>query len=165
MVTFTMRHDLECDPARFWALFLEREFNRKLYAWLEFPEWDIVEQHEDDKEIVRRVHAIPKMEAPGPVAKVLGSSFGYTEEGHFDRAAQTYRFSMKPSTLEGKLRNEGVVRCEGRGHGKSTRIVDVSAEAKIFGVGGMIESAIEKSHRSVWGKSVEFFDRWVKEHP
>jgi hypothetical protein len=164
-MNFTLRHELDVDVKRFWELYFDRDFNPKLYAFLEFPEWTLIEQREDAAAITRVVRAIPKLDAPAAVAKVLGSSFGYTEEGRFDRAAQRYTFSMKPSTMEGKLRNEGVLRCEPLGAGRCTRIVDVTAEAKVFGLGGMLESAIEKSHQTVWGKSVEFFNRWVREHP
>ena len=42
------------------------------------------------------------------------------------------------SELTDKLRNEGSVKCESRGEGKSKRVVDIVAEAKVFGIGGMI---------------------------
>ena len=165
MGKFTMTHDLACDPDRFWTLFFDRDFNVKLFATLEFPEWHIVEQREEEKEIVRIVRAIPKMEAPAPVAKMLGDRFGYREEGHFDRASKIYKFVIEPSAMKEKLRNEGTVRCEPAGPGKSKRIVDITAEAKVFGIGGLIESSFEKSYRTGWGKSAEFFNRWVEEHP
>jgi len=165
MLRFTLRHDLEMSPERFWSLYLDDAFNAKLYAHLEFPEWKVVEVKEDDREILRVVRAIPKLEAPAAVAKLLGPSFGYTENGRFDKATKTYSFTMKPSTLEGKLRNEGVVRAEPRGEGTCTRVVEITAEAKIFGLGGTIEAAIEKSHRSVWDKSAPFFTQWAKDHP
>jgi hypothetical protein len=165
MLKFTLRHDLECDPKRFWEVYFDRDFNTKLYAFLGFPEWTLVEQREEPDATVRVARAIPKMEVPGPVAKLLGSSFAYTEEGRFDRAAKTYRFSMKPSTLADKVHNEGVLHVEPRGTDGCTRVVDLTAEAKVFGLGGMIEAATEKNHIVVWGKSVDFFNRWVKEHP
>ena len=64
-----------------------------------------------------------------------------------------------------KLRNEGTVKCEPRGDGKSTRVVEIIAEAKVFGLGGMIESSFEKSFRTGWQKSAEFINKWVKDHP
>jgi len=165
MTTFTMQHELDCTPERFWQLFFDRDFNEKLFAALEFPEWKLLDQRDEEKEIVRIVKATPKMEAPGPVAKVLGSSFGYTEESRFDKATKTQRFVIKPTTMADKLRNEGTVRCEPVGEGRCRRVVEVLAEAKIFGVGGMIESSLEKSFRTGWQKSADFINRWVKEHP
>ena len=165
MATFTMRHDLDCDPDTFWRLFFEKDFNEQLFKALEFPEWKLIDTKETDKEIVRNVKATPKMEAPGPVAKLLGSSFGYDEEGRFDKATKTHKFIIKPNVMTEKLRNEGTVKCEPRGDGKSTRVVEIIAEAKVFGLSGMIESSFEKSFRTGWQKSADFINKWVKEHP
>jgi hypothetical protein len=165
MVKFTVRHELQMPPARFWTLFFDRDFNAGLYRFLQFSEWQVVEQREDDAGLVRVVRAVPKIDLPAAVTKLIGPSFAYTEEGRFDRATQTYRFWMKPSALEGKLRNEAMIHCEPLGADRCTRVVDVVAEAKVFGLGGLLESVIEKNHRAMWSRSVEVYDRWAKEHP
>ncbi|CAN5703002.1 hypothetical protein BH11MYX4_BH11MYX4_66310 [soil metagenome] len=165
MSTFTMKHELECDVERFWKLFFEAEFNEKLFKALEFPEWKLVEQKETDTQIIRKVKATPKMDAPAPVVKLLGSSFGYDEVGTFDKASKTLKFVIKTNVMTEKLRNEGTVKCEPRGEGKSTRVVEIIAEAKVFGLGGMIESSFEKSFRTGWQKSADFINAWVKDHP
>ena len=165
MTTFTMKHDLECDEDRFWKLFFEREFNEKLFKQLQFPKFELVEVREEEKEIIRVIKAVPKLNAPGPVQKVLGDGFGYTEEGRFDRATKVFKFVVKPNKLEGKLKNEGSVRIESTGDNKCRRIVDVVALAKVFGVGGMIEKMTEQSFRDGWGESANFINKWVKEHP
>lgn len=164
MATFSMTHELSCTCDRFWELFFDREFSKGMFAALEFPQWEIIEQREDDKELVRVVRATPKLDAPAPVAKVLGSGFSYTEEGRFDKATKTFRFVIKPSTLADKLRNEGTVRCEPLEGDRCRRVVDVIAEAKIFGIGGMLESTTEKSFRKGWGDGADYINRWLKEH-
>ena len=135
MATFTMKHELECDCERFWKLFVDVEFNVALYKALEFPEW-----------------------------KLLGSSFGYDEVNRFDKVSKTAKFVIKTNVLTEKLRNEGTIKCEPRGEGKSLRIVEIIAEAKVFGVGGMIESSFEKSFRTGWQQSADFVNKWVKDH-
>lgn len=165
MATFTMRHELDCDCERFWKLTFEPEFNVALFKALEFPVWTVKELKETDTEIIRTVKAIPKMDAPAAVKKLLGSSFGYDEEGRFNKATKQLKFIIKPNVLTDKLRNEGTVNCEPRGEGKSTRIVTIIAEAKVFGVGGMIESSFEKSFRTGWQGSADFINKWVKERP
>ena len=165
MATFTMRHELDCDCERFWTLFFEKDFNEALFKALEFPEWKLLDTKETNTSIVRTVKATPKMEVPAAVAKLLGSSFGYDEVGTFDKASKTLKFVIKANVMTEKLRNEGSVKCEPRGEGKSTRVVEITAEAKVFGVGGMIESAFEKSFRTGWQKSADFINKWVKEHP
>ena len=146
-------------------LFFEKDFNEALFKALEFPAWKLVDTKDTETEIVRTVKATPKMEAPAAVVKLLGSSFGYDEVGRFDKASKTLKFVIKTNVMTEKLRNEGTVKCEARGDGKSTRVVEIIAEAKVFGVGGMIESSFEKSFRTGWQKSADFINSWVKDHP
>lgn len=165
MPTFQLKHEIECTPERFYKLFTDKEFNEALYKSLEFPEWKILDVKETDKEIIRTVKATPKMEAPGPVVKALGASFGYTEESRFDKGTKMQSFAIKPSSMADKLKNEGKVRIEAVGSDKCMRIVDITIEAKVFGIGGIIESSLEKSLRAGWNKSADFTNKWVKEHP
>src|SRR3954466_10855348 len=105
MGTFTMRHELDCDCDRFWKLFFDKEFNVALFKALEFPEWKLIDDKETDTEIVRTVKATPKMEAPAAVQKLLGSSFGYDEEGRFNKATKTHKFVIKTNVMTEKLKN------------------------------------------------------------
>jgi hypothetical protein len=164
MAKFTLTHEIECDPEQFWKLFFDKEFNQTLFKQhLGFPAFDVVEQRETDREIYRKVSGTPKMDVPGPVAKVLGSSFTYVEEGTFDKATKTWRWKMTPSAMPDKLRNEGTVRVEPAGPGKSRRISEIVAEAKVFGIGGLIESAAEKNLRDGWDKSAHYMNQWIRE--
>ena len=165
MSTFTMRHELDCSPEHFWKLFFEPEFNEQLFKALEFPTWKLLETKETDTQIIRTVKATPKMDAPAAVVKLLGSSFGYDEVTTFDKASKTTTFVIKTNVMTDKLKNEGTVACEPRGEGKSTRVVTIVAEAKVFGLGGMIESSFEKSFRTGWQNSANFINKWVKDHP
>ena len=165
MTSFTMTHDLDCDVERFWALYFDRDFSTKLFRSLEFPRWEIVDERTVGDEVVRVVEATPKLDVPAAIAKVLGPGFGYREESRFNRTTKVLVFTVKPNALEGKLRNEGTVRCEPAGEGRCRRVVEVVAEAKVFGVGGALEKMTEKSYRDGWGKSAAFINRWVKEHP
>jgi hypothetical protein len=103
------------------------------------------------------------LDAPGPVAKALGSSFGYSEEGTFDKKTRTFRFKMKTTTMTDKLRNEGTVRVEPLGDNRCRRVVEIVAEAKVFGIGGLIEGSLEKSFRTGWGRSAEYIVTWARQ--
>lgn len=165
MPRLTYSHELDCTPDRFWQLYFADDFNKALFAFLQFPEWTVVDQKEDDAKIVRKLKAIPKLDAPGAVAKVLGSSFGYSEVGTFDKSTKVFSFVMTPNVLAEKMKNQGTIRVEPVGDARSRRLVEIVLEVKIFGVGGAVEGALEKTNRSAWDKSAAFIDRWVKEHP
>lgn len=164
MPTFTMTHEIDCDAERFWKLFFDRELNERVFERLGFPKWHVVEQRETDAEIVRVVEVTPKLDMPRAVAKALGSGVGYVERGRFDRAAGKFAFEMEPSTLKDKIHNRGSVRTEPRGEKRIARITEIHIEAKVFGLGGMIESMMEKNTRDAWGKSAAYMNEWLKEH-
>lgn len=166
MPSFTMTHEFDCDLDRFWKIFFDEAVTKATYAHLGFPKWELVDTKDTDKEIVRKVKAVPKLDLPGPVAKVLGDGFGYSEEGRFDKEKKEYKFVITPTTLADKLKNEGKVRAEAIDGGKRTkRIVDVTIEAKVFGVGGMIEKATEKGTRDGWTEGAKFLNDWIKKNP
>jgi hypothetical protein len=164
--TIKLNHVINCDADRFWEVFFDRAYNDELYkVALGFPEFSILEQKETPTGIYRKAAGQPKMNAPGPVAKLLGSNFKYVEEGNFDRAAGVWKWKLTPSTLADKIRNEGSVRLEPGGEGKVRRIADLVVEAKVFGVGGMLEGTAEKSLRDGWEKSAVFLNEWLAKHP
>jgi hypothetical protein len=162
MTKFTLTHEFNCTPEVFWQVFFDKDFNTELYLrGLGFPEYSVLDQRETDAQITRKTSGQPKMSLPGPVEKLLGAGFRYTEEGTFDKATKKWRFKLTPSTLADKLRHEGTVRCEAVGEGRCRRIVDLEMEAKIFGLGGLVESSSEKQMRDGWEKSAEFQRQWL----
>jgi hypothetical protein len=165
MKKFTLTHEIHCTPERFWEVFFDKDFNRSLYLeGLHFNDFVILEQTEQPN-LRRRVKGAPKVELPGAIAKLIGDRFGYEEEGAFDSAAQKWRWKMRPSAMADKMRMEGVVRVEPAGEGKCRRIADIELEAKVFGLGGMIEGTSEKEMRSGWDGSAAYMNRWLREHP
>ena len=163
MGKFTVTHEISCDAETFWKVFFEKEFNEQLFRQeLGFPEFSIVSQVETDTSIVRKVAGQPKMDLPGPVAKLLGSNFRFTEEGTLDKASKVWRFKMTPSTMADKLRQEGTMRIEAVGTGKVRRIAELTMEAKVFGIGGLIESTTEKQLREGWDRSAVFMNRYIQ---
>lgn len=165
MGKFTVTHVINCNAETFWKTYFDKDFNMKLYKeGLQFPEFTIVDQRETDTELVRKVTGTPKMEVPGPVAKVMGSNFRYTEEGKLDKTKKIWTWKLIPSTMADKLRNEGSMRIEVIDDTKVRRIADIVLEAKIFGIGGLIESSSEKQLRDGWDKSAVFMNEWLKTH-
>jgi hypothetical protein len=80
------------------------------------------------------------------------------------KAERVWRWKMTPSTLADKLFTSGLVRIETLGSDKVRRIADMNVEAKIFGVGGLIEGTAEKQMREGWDKSAAFMNKWIADH-
>lgn len=162
MTTLSLQHEIACDEATFWRVFVARDYNEHLYRHtLGFPAFEIREEHDSDTEYTRTTYGVPKMSMPGPVQKLLGSSFSYTEHGLLDRTRGLWTFKIIPSTLADKMRHEGTVRLEKLGEDKVRRLVDIVIEAKVFGVGGLLESTAEKSMRDGWEKSAVLMNEWL----
>jgi hypothetical protein len=162
MGKFTVTHEINCDAETFWKTFFDKSFNEKLYSEaLGFPSFKILDQKETDGQIIRKVSGQPKMNMPGPVAKLIGSNFSYIEDGTFDKATKTWRWKLTPSSLADKMRNEGSVRIEPVGTNKVRRVAEMLIEAKVFGVGGLIESSAEKQLREGWDASAVFMNKYL----
>jgi hypothetical protein len=162
MGKFTLTHTINCNAETFWKTFFDKDFNVQLYKGpLGFPDFQVVSQTDDDTTVARKVAAQPKMEVPGPVQKLIGPGFRYTEEGSMKKSEGVWRWKMIPSTLADKLFTSGTVRVEAMGEGKVRRVADVSIEAKIFAVGGLIESTAEKQVRDGWDKSATFMNQFI----
>jgi hypothetical protein len=166
MGKFTVRHEINCNEETFWKVFFDKEFNEKLYKGeLTFPEFKILDQTDSDSETVRKVAGTPKMNVPGPVAKVLGSNFSYKEEGRLDKKSKVWSWKMIPGNMADKLRNEGTMRIEKIGDDRVRRIADLVIEAKVnMLINGLIESSAEKQLREGWDQSAIFMNNWLKTH-
>ncbi|MFO0757939.1 MAG: DUF2505 domain-containing protein [Byssovorax sp.] len=162
MGKFSVSHEINCNVETFWKTFLDKTFNEKLYLeGLGFPAFKIVEQNETDTRITRKVQGTPKMEVPAAVAKVLGSNFSYTEEGAFDKTTKVWTWKLIPSSMPDKIKQDGKVTVVAIGDNKVRRTAEINMEAKVFMVGGLIESSGEKQLREGWDKSAVFMNKYL----
>ncbi|HMV83523.1 MAG TPA: DUF2505 family protein [Blastocatellia bacterium] len=162
MAKFTTTHEINCDANSFWKLFFDSSFNDKLYLeTLGYYEFKIAEHSETDQQIRQKAVAQPKIYMPGPMAKLFGDNYRYTEEGTFDKATQVYRWKQIPSVQADKLRFEGTIRVESIGDRKIRRIMETTVEAKLFGIGGLVESTMEKQLREQADRTAAFFNKYV----
>ncbi len=163
MGKFTVTHEINCNVDTFWQVFLDKTFNEKLYLeGLSFPEFKILDQKETDTTITRLVRARPKVDMPAPIAKALGPNFGYDEDATFNKAKKEWTWKMKPNTLADKLKQEGVCRATAVGDNKVRRVAELTIEAKVMLIGGLMESTAEKQLREGWDKSAVFMNKYLQ---
>ena len=145
MAEVRVEHVFECTPEFFWEkIFFDAEFNRRMYLEeLGFSSWKEVSVREDDAKISRVVEVSPPVgELPGPLKKLVGEGFGYREQGEFDKSTQRYRVTAVPNRLGDKLSVVGELWVEPVGESACRRIFEAKVVAKVFGVGGLLESRI-----------------------
>jgi hypothetical protein len=162
VIHFTLTHEIACAADAFWSTFFSTDFNDALYKTeLAFPEFNVLKIEKLDGDTHRIVDALPKLAMPPVVMKLLGSGFRYREEGTLDRAKLTFNWKIIPGTLADKVRTDGFVKVEAISESRCRRIVDITIEAKIFGVGGVVESSTEKTYRDAWERSAVFMNKFV----
>jgi hypothetical protein len=166
MADLTLRHDMNCDADTYWdKCVLNEEYNQRLFMKeLEFKSYELVESKEVGDTVTRKVKAEPKpANLPAPIKKALGDSFGYTEEGTFDRKSKVYTFQTIPAAFGDKVKIKGTMRCEASGEKKVVRITQIHVEVKIFMIGGLVEDRIVGDIKTSYAKAAEFTNVWVKE--
>lgn len=166
MKTSTASAVFSCTPATCWESFFNEAYLRTLYLdELEARAFDVLEVSDTS----RKLRIVPKMKLPAPVAKLIGESFAYEEHGTLDRATNEWTWRMvQPANLDPKSKPRkdavtmhGTVRVEPSGEGHCRRIDNFTVEAKIFGLGGLIESSIERELQSARAKEYAFLARWL----
>ncbi len=85
--------------------------------------------------------------------------------GTFDKAAKTWKWTLTPSTMADRIKQEGQVRVDAVGDNKVRRTAELMIEAKVFGLGGMIESNAEKQLREGWDSSARFMNDYIAKNP
>ena len=104
----------------------------------------------------------PTLNVPAPVAKVMGSSFAYSESGTFDKATGVWRWTLTPSALAKKIRVEGKLTIAPGGASRVTRNVEIDIEARVMMVGGLIEDTFKKQLEEGWGKGATVQNEWLR---
>ena len=155
-----MDHEIACSSARLWQLYFDDSFNIEMYErGLGFPSCKIVERRDDGKVLHRRMAMIPKVDMPKPVAKLVGDKVGFEEIGDWVRSEGVYRWKMVLAAFGDRVRLEGEMRVVEHGAGHCRRLVDFEVEAKIFGVGKLIETTAADNTIDGWNRSA----KWINE--
>ncbi len=163
MAKFILTHEINCNQDDFWNSFFDRGICEKLYREvLGYPAFAILEQSETDTQTHFKARMQPKLDVPGPVIKLLGADFAYTGDGVFDKSTKIWTWRQTPNKLADKIRYEGTLKLESIANSKVRRIMEIFLEAKIFGVGGLIESSFEKNIREEADATAAYFSNNLK---
>ena len=165
MATTRIQHTYDCGEDAFWSdILFNREFNKKLYLeHLKFKRWEVTQFEETDDEIRRHVEVEPVTgEIPKPLAKLVGDNLGFREEGVFDKKAKRYALKIIPNRLADKLTITCEIRTEAHSDNRCERVVDLDVNAKIFGVGSLVEKRIISDTRESYERGFAYGQEFLK---
>lgn len=159
-----MDDEYRCSVDTFWnKMFFDEEYNRRLFReGLRYKNFEQLELTDRGDTVLRRVRGTPASEIPMAVQKVI-ADLGYVEDLVWDKKTRKATFKNVPATLSSKLRIEGTLWAEPAGEGRSRRLVDLDLEAKIFGIGGLIEKTAAKIFRENFEEAARWTNRWLAE--
>lgn len=164
-MALTLRHTIETDLDTYWGkVFFDEEYNRRLNRdALGFRQFEVVENGEKpDGTRIRRTKVLPKNEPPAVVKKLIGDAPSL-EEGSYDPKTRRYTFKITPHAMPEKIHISGSVRAEKKGERQIERIVEVDIKVSIFGVGGVMESFIEKTFKESYDQGAIFTNKFIAE--
>lgn len=163
MRTETVRHRYPVDADTFWATYFDREFTESLYLrGLGSSSLDLHELSGTPSDGVRRrLTATPQTAMPRAISKLMGGVQSYTESGFFDPATTTWRYSVEPAALRGRVAIEGTLRTTPAGDEACTVETELRVTARILGVGGVLERFICDQFVEDMGRQEHFLKEWL----
>jgi hypothetical protein len=162
---FTITDRYACGIDRFWAeIFFSPAYNERLYLdGLRFPRFEVVRQASGASGALERViRVMPRLDAPAPVRKLIGEALVYEEHGCFDPAGRHFLTRIVPSRLADKLTLTADMWLEPVGPEASDRVVQFTVEARVFGLGALMERFIERTLRENYGLAARFTNAWLQ---
>lgn len=163
-VNFDIRHELPMSVERFWAeIFRSEEFNRALYiehmgCGYELEVWDPATGE-------RRARVWPNKNVPQALIPLIGDKLGFVEEGTCDDDAERYDFRVVPSSFSERIRVGGTVVTRPLSEQTCERTVTFEIEARMFGIGRLVENLLESGTRDSYDKNLSFIKAYFAARP
>jgi hypothetical protein len=162
---YRVKHVIETDVDGLWRAFFDESLVRAMLRDLGDPaDFKIVEQHEDAQGMQhRRIECWSKVELPGFVTKFFGDG-SYTEIGCYDSVRKKYSARCMPKHGAEKIGTAFEITASPVGDGsRCERIIDVENTVKVFGLGAMISSVLERTQRATHDHSAKFLNEWLRQ--
>jgi Protein of unknown function (DUF2505) len=159
-----IEHTYSCSGEVFWnQIFLDDAYNRTLFIEeLHFESWRVLRSEVKGTEVHRVIEAVPRLgDLPAPLKKLLSSGAGYEERGVVDLKAQRYRLEVTPRSLASKLTIQGELFTTPLGEHSCRRTYVARVDARVFGLGGLIEDRLLADIEKSYAKAALFTNRWI----
>jgi hypothetical protein len=161
-----LRHSIHCSVARYWALQLDPAWSTELLLnGLGFASCDVQPAKDLGTRIERSLTMMPKVNLPDAVERLLGRSLGISETGSLDKATNVWTWKQKLSSMADKISIYGTIRTDPDGPDRCVRVSEVNFEARLFGLGGIVEKAAASNIRDGFEASANWINAWLAKHP
>jgi hypothetical protein len=161
---YTIDQEFRCESVeRFAAVYFSETFNEVVAIELGLKERRLVEEEPVEGERVRRrVRMIPSVQLPGALKKLIGDhEINYDEVSTYDPKSHALEFYID-SAARDRLEVKGTIRFVKTASGVR-RLIDCEANARVFGVGGLIERLIESEVKKSYETIAKVMQRYLDE--
>lgn len=161
---YSVSHVIETNVDELWRLFFDESLARAMLRDLGDPaDFKIVEEHVDAQGLThRRIECWSKVELPGFVTKLFGDG-SYTEVGCWDAVNRKYSARCIPRHGSEKVGTQFEITASPLQDGKHCqRTITTQNTVKVFGIGGMIASMLERTQRAGHDHSAKFLNDWLR---
>jgi Protein of unknown function (DUF2505) len=166
MATRRIEHTFECSVDTFWDhVFFNLAFNQRLFIErMRFERWEETSHTPTADGFRRVVEVVPRVgDLPAAIKGLMKEGTGYREEGEFFRSQSLYRVRAIPQTLADRIHISGDMRVETLAPNRCRRTYVGQVEAKVFGVGGIIENRILDDIDKGYQRGQEVTELWLRE--
>jgi hypothetical protein len=149
-------------PETFWQrLFFDAEYLDGLYHALGFSGFALQSMETDaEGRVQRTLRVVPQFHAPAIVRRKLEGKLYYVEEGVYEPEQSRWSFRTLPSVAADHARITGTIRAEPHPEGLR-HVFELEAQVTAFGLGPLIERAVEKNTRDSMHKTGEFTNAYA----
>jgi len=164
---FDIAGDYQVSVDQFWsAVFFQPEFNDYLHSdGLGFKGYEITaETVHTDGSRTRSLIAYPSTPIPRPLQRVLGRSISYIEQGEFDPVRRCWITDVTVPSLGKRLSLKSEMSFRDTSPGQSQRKVEFNIEARILGVGRLIEKFVESALRENYEAARVATNQWISDN-
>jgi hypothetical protein len=163
-VRYQIKHTFNVDEGTFWnQVFFDPDYNQTLFErHLKFPVYRVLTlDKQPDGSVHRRVECAPPVEIPSVAKKIVGESTSYVEDGRYDPKRKRFEADVQLKVGGDKIKTKVAIWVEPRGDKRVERIAEIDNEVKVFGVGKILETFIEKQMRESYDQSAAFTNTWI----
>lgn len=163
-MSYTVSHIIDTDVDGFWQLFFDLDLARAmLQEFGNMGSFEVVEERVDGDGLRHRtVECRSNVELPDFIKNLVGDGT-YTEVGCFDSKQKTYRAQCVPKVGASRFKSSFQVTVRPVDDGKRCeRQTLVDNSIKMFGLGGMLEQALERAQRDAHEQSAKFINKWLE---
>jgi hypothetical protein len=158
---FTIAHEFECDPATFWEIFFDLEYQKEMYSGLKIKERTVLLFEEDEHEIRRRIKIMPERDLPGALKSVMKGDLGYIEHNVYYKGKDVMNVRIEPTLMKDRFRMEAVFRVVPLGPRRIRREFTGEISVSVPLLGGQIEKLVIADVRKSYDQAALTTARWV----